>query len=412
MAIFEYKGVDGTGQAVSGTLTGPSLAAAAAALEQRGLSIEHLAPAVNVGDPIPADFGREGSPAAAVPPPQRHYVETHVVGQLIKVPLSDISFFFRQLGTMVHAGVGMVQTLETLYGQTHNMRLKSVIRDTADMVREGRPLSDGLGRYPDIFSPLMLALVRTGEKAGMLVETLRQTSEYIEREIKLRNLIRRVTLYPKLVIGASIFIIVVTNWIIKAVGGTNLIASPLTSWSTWVLLLPFIIGTWFVIKFVIPNPQMKVKWDRIMLGIPYFGVTNHQLAMAKFGRAFASLYRGGVPPRDATILSAEACGNEHLRWQIQPAAKRVEEGVGITQAFAETRAFSPIVLDMISTGENTGNLDMMLEKMAEFYEDDSETRATASGHVLGVICLVVVGIYVGYVVINFYIGHAQAATGA
>jgi len=407
MAIFEYKGVDGTGQAVSGTLTGASLAAAAAALEQRGLNIEHLAPAENLGDPIPADFGRE-TPRPTEPVPQRHYIETHVAGQLIKVPLPDQAFFFRQLGTMIHAGVGMVQTLETLYNQTHNFRLKAVVRETADFVREGRPLSAGLERYPDIFSPLTIALVKTGERAGILVETLRQASDYLEREIKLRNLIRRVTLYPKIVIGASIFIIVVANWIIGAVGGKSFIWSPLTSWSTWFLLAPFLIGLWIFFKFIIPNPEMKQRWDRFMIGLPYFGVTAHQLAMAKFGRAFAALYRGGVAPHDATLLAADACGNEHVRALIKPAAQRVRKGVGMTQAFAETRAFSPIPLDMISTGENTGNIDFMLEKMADFYEDDSETRATASGQVLGVICLIAVGIYVGYVVISFYMGRMDS----
>lgn len=408
MAIFEYKGVDASGQAVSGTLTGASLAAAAASLEERGLSIEHLAPTeAGTEEQVPREAPRINEPV-----PQRSYVETHVAGQLIQVPLADLGFFFRQLGTMLHAGVGVVQTLETLYAQTSNFRLKAVIRETADYAREGRPLSTGFERYPDIFSPLMIAMVKTGEKAGMMVDTLRQISDYIDREIRLRNLIRRVTIYPKIVIFASIFIICAANWIVGMVGGQGTIWSPLTSLSTWFCLAPALIGLWIFIKFIVPNPHMKVKWDRFMLGLPYFGTTSHQLAMAKFGRAFASLYRGGVSPHDATILSADSCGNEAIRWQVYPAAKRVEEGVGVTQAFAETRAFSPIVLDMVSTGENTGNLDTMLEKMAEFYEDDAETRATASGQVLGVVALILVGIYVLIVVINFYVKHFSGISSA
>lgn len=405
MPIFEYKGVDPSGQAVSGTLTGVSLAAAAAALEQRGLNIDHLAPAESIGDPIPASFGKSEEGTQRVPTEPRTYIETNVVGQMVKVPLADIGFFFRQLGTMVHAGVGMVQTLETLHGQTQNFRLKTVIRECAEFAREGKPISAGIERYPDIFSPLMIALVKNGEKAGMMVETLRQVSDYIDREIKLRNLIRRVTLYPKIVIFASIFIIVVANWIIDMVGGKSLITSPLTNLSTWICLAPALIGLWIFTKFVIPNPPVKLKWDRFMIGIPYFGITSHQLAMAKFGRAFASLYRGGVSPHDATILAADASGNEYIRHAIRPAANQVEQGVSITQAFTETQVFTPIVLDMVHTGETTGNLDTMLEKMAEFYEDDSETRAQASGQVLGVVCLLVVAVYIGVIVVRFYVGH-------
>lgn len=416
MPVFEYRGKDAEGQTVSGSMVGASLAAAAAELEKRNVTVEHLAPVEVIGDPVPADFkAGEGTREKGTPPPTdpRNYFQTNVTGQLFgKVPLSDLSFFFRQLATMLHAGVGMVQTLDTLSNQTQDLKLKSVIRECRDHAQEGRPLSAGIQRYPEVFTPLMISLVRTGEQAGMLVDTLRQISDYIEREIKLRNLIRRVTIYPKVVIGASIFIICVTNWIISAVGGKNQIYSPLTTWSTWVCLAPWLIGLWILIKFIIPNPAAKQNWDRFILSIPYFGMTSHQLAMAKFSRAFAALYRGGVSPPDATLLSADSCGNEHLRASIYPAAKRVKEGAGLTESFAQTGAFSPIALDMIHTGETTGNIDMMLEKLAVFYEDDSETRANASGIVLGVLCLIIVGVYVAYVVITFYAGYFSGISNA
>lgn len=413
MAVFEYKGTDESGQAISGTLSGASLAAAAAALEQRGFAIEHLAPVQGAESEAPtAEVPRGETAVPTGPVDQRNYAQTQIVGQIVKVPLADIGFFFRQLGTMLHAGVGMVQTLDTLAAQTNDFKLKAAIRESNELVREGRPLSQGLERYPDIFTPLMLSLIRTGERSGMLVDILKQVSEYIDREIKLRNLIRRVTIYPKLVIGASIFIICVTNYIIKAVGGKNIITSPLTDWSTWVCLMPWIIGLWVFFKFILPNPPVKLKWDRFIIGIPYFGTTSHQLAMAKFSRAFAALYKGGLPPYEATLLAADSCGNEHVRAQIYPSAQWVKDGMGMTQAFAQTQAFTPMVLDMVHTGETTGNMDTMLDKVAEFYEGDSETRATASGYVLGVVALIIVGVYVAFVVINFYVGYFSGITNA
>lgn len=412
MAVFEFRGRNQAGESITGTLSGASLAAAAATLEQRGLTVEHLAPVEGHVEEAAAPQAPPTGGPAGPPMADRNYVQTHVVGQIVKVPLADIGFFFRQLATMLHAGVGMVQTLDTLSKQTHDFKLKAAIRETNELVREGKPLSMGLERYPDVFTPLMLALVRTGERSGMLVDVLRQLSDYIDREIKLRQLIRRVTIYPKLVIGASIFIICVTNWIVGAIGGKGLIQSPLTNWSTWVCLAPWIIGLWVFFKFIQPNPAMKVKWDRFLIGIPYFGTTSLQLAMAKFGRAFAALYRGGLPPHDATLMAADSCGNEHVRELIYPAAERVKNGESMSTAFAQTGTFTPMVLDMIHTGETTGNMDTMLEKVAEYYEGDSETRATASGYVLGVVALVLVGIYVAYVVINFYVGYFSGITNA
>lgn len=412
MPIFEYRAVDTEGNAISGTMAGASLMAAGAELEKRGYRVDHLALAQMPGDPIPAEFGR--TETAAAPPVQegpditrqRTYVETHIVGQFIgKVPLADLMFFFRQLATMLHAGVGMVQSLETLRNQTSDATLKNIIGELAEHARQGRPLSFGMQRYPEAFSPLILSLIRVGETSGILDETLRQIATYLDREIKLRNNIRRQTAYPKMVIGASIVIILVTNMIITAVGGGGLLSSPLTNPVTWIFLAPLLAGLWLFVRLGLPNPQIKHNYDQFVQKLPYIGETVKQMAMAKFGRALAALYRGGVSLPDATQLSADACGSEYLRAKIYPAVPRLKDGYGLSQTYAETGAFSPIVLDMVHTGESTGNIDMMLDKMADFYEDESETRSNVMAHILGVVCLVGVGCYIGFIVISFYVGR-------
>jgi type II secretory pathway component PulF len=419
MPVFEYTATNADGLAVKGTVLSQSLASAAEDLAKQGYKVEQVALAAALNDPIPPGYeAKEGVrfEDRRIPEDitsQRPTVMTDVVGPLLnRIPLSQLLFFFRQLSTMLNAGVGMVQTLDTLSGQTSDPRLKGIIRELRQHALEGRPISVGLQRYPEAFTPLMLSLVRVGEESGMMDRSCAQIADYIEREIELRNLIRRVTIYPKLVIAASIIIILGANALIAALGKSGGIDSLLTRWSTWLVLGPIIVGLFLFFRVGLQNPRIKFQWDEFILAIPLFGPTVRQLCMAKFGRAFGVLYGGGVPVPRAVELAADACGNEYLRAKIHPAARGLKEGVGITESFAATGVFTPIVLDMTRTGETTGNLDFMLTKLAEFYEDEGKTRSIQFGYALGVLALLVVAIYVGYTVINFYVGHFSGISNA
>jgi len=419
MPVFEYSATNAEGKQVKGTLLSQSLVSAAEDLARQGYQVEQVSLAAGAGDPIPTDFRsmdasrveqrRKEEDITA----QRPYVMTDIVGPLVnRVPLSQLLFFFRQLSTMLNAGVGMVQTLDTLVNQTSDPRLKGIIRELREHALAGRPISTGLQRYPESFTPLMLSLIRVGEESGMMDKSCAQIAEYIDREIELRNLIRRVTIYPKLVIAAAIIIVLVTNVIIASLGKSGGIDSLLTRWSTWVVLTPIILGLFLFFRVGLQNPRIKFQYDQFILSLPLFGTTVKQLCMAKFGRAFGILYAGGVPVPRAVQLAADACGNEFLRARIHPAATGLKEGEGITHAFAATGVFTPIVLDMTNTGETTGNLDFMLQKVAEFYEEDGKTRSVQFGYALGVLALLAVGVYVGYTVITFYAGHFSGISAA
>jgi type II secretory pathway component PulF len=181
------------------------------------------------------------------------------------------------------------------------------------------------------------------------------------------------------------------------------LSSPLTNIATWFVLAPIIVGLFLFFRVGLANPRIKYNYDMVTLKIPYLGNTMRQLSMAKFGRAFGALYKGGVPIPKAIQLSADACGNEYLRARINPAAKHLMEGEGIAPTLRGTEAFSPIVLDMVSTGETTGNLDQMLTKLAEFYEGEGETRSHQTAVATGVFIGLIVAAYIGYVVITFYL---------
>lgn len=450
MPVFEYRGTNPNGQPASGTLFCASMGAAVDDLTKRGFTIEHLQVAAALGDPLatqqtspsPAiDTGRTQAWAQAPLPPAtagqavqarlepgpppaaasqqpvnpldapRSAMVTDFLGHIFAVPLPALLFFFRQLATMLNAGVGMVGSLDTLSTQTSDPRLKAAIQEFRQQALEGRPLTYGLSRYPEIFSPLMLSMVRAGEDVGRIDESLKLVARHIEEEIALRNLYRRVTFYPKLVVIASIAIILATNLILGALGKGPGLASPLTEPATWVVLLPLIVAAFFFFRVGVKQPKVRVVYDQVIQRVPGLGKTMHQFAMAKFGRAFGTLYAGGVPIQRAALLAADSCGNEYMRQLVYPAAKQIEEGGSMADAFARTGAFSPIVLDMMRTGETTGNVDMMMQKMADFYEDEANTRAIQMGHIFGVVCLICVAIYIGYIVISFWSGYAAGFGG-
>jgi type II secretory pathway component PulF len=437
MPSFEYTAVNTAGQAESGTILGMSLSDAVQQLTNKGLHVEKINAAQFVGDPLantmvvppPVETPRaeqaafQPSPPAgqqnlreAPPVEARSYVATNVVGALVgKVGLSQLMFFFRQFAAMVEAGVPMVNTLETLTKQTQDPRLKYVINEMKGHVLEGRPISAGMQRYPEIFSPLQVSLIRAGEEGGFLANASRQVAEYIEQDIRIRNQYKRALFMPKVTVIGSIVIILAANFIISlATGGAGeKIDSPLTTLAVWVVLGPILVGIFLFFRVGLANPAIKYGWDKFLLKVPYLGDTLQQFAMAKFGRAFGALYAGGVNIPKAIQLSADACGNEYLRAQIHPASRRLETGDDITQTMRDTQAFTPIVLDMMHTGETTGNLDTMLTKVSDYYEDEADVRAQQLGKIIGVVAMVVVGVYVGYVVIKFYMkavsGYGAAA---
>lgn len=423
MPVFEYKAVDQNGKSVTGTVFSSSLSSAATELSQRGLNVQHMAVASSVNDPIPQGFTpRRETPrtveaplehlAPAVPPPTaaRSAIVSEVISPLLyKVPLSQLLFFFRQLATMIGAGVPIVSSLETLSRQTRDPKLRPVVIELLGHVQAGRELSVGMQRYPDVFTPLMLSLVRTGERSGLLDKALLQMADYVEQEIVLRNVIRKATLYPKIVLFTSMFVILGANYIIhEMTGKPGTLTSPLTEPATWVFLLPMLAFLFLFFRVGVANKALKEGYDRILLMIPAIGGTVHQMAMAKFSRAFSTLYKGGVSMGEAVKLSADACGSSYLRTRIYPAARWLEEGMGITETLRRTGAFTPQVLDMTQTGETTGRIDDMLEKVADYYEDDSTQRAHQLAMILGVVCFLCVAIYVGYLVISFYSGHAAS----
>ncbi|MBL8049049.1 MAG: type II secretion system F family protein [Chthonomonas sp.] len=416
MPIFEYQATDAAGALQRGTQVGASMDAAAKELAGRGLQVTSLSltgqdldltprpPQPEASSHVMDEYvTHENTPRAETERlmERRSYWATDVVGTTVgKVALPAIAFFFRQFAVMINAGVSPTQALNTLAGQTQSPKLGRILRELSQHALEGRPMSFGMQRYPEVFSPLVLSLVRVGERSGTMVEACNLVATYTEREIAIRNLVRRVTIYPKIVIALSIVILSAASAIISSLGKKSQLSAPLMTMSTWIWLGPLLIGLFLFYRVGLANARIRYNYEGFLLAIPYIGGTVKQFAMAKFGRALGTLYAAGVPIHEAFRLSADACGNEYLRSRMMPAIRGIEGGATLHSTMLATNAFNPIVLDMVATGEQTGSLNQMLEKVAEYYEGESETRSVKMGYILGAVALLGVGVYIGYIYIQ------------
>lgn len=411
MPLFEYIATDPQGKTVRGSTRGATLAEAADGLTSRGLQVETVraigtdpsAPPKPTEDrpvelPIGKDLGYLSEP--------RSWFATSLVGPVVgKVPLTDLMFFFRQLSTMLNAGVGMVAALDSLERQTRFPKLKKVIRELREFALGGKPLSLGMERYPEVFSKLMISVVRAGEQGGFLEGSLRQLANYLEKEIELRNLIRRVTAYPKILTFFAILVVLGANTIMNMITGGSIFSSPVLTVGFWIVVIPILVGIFLFLRIGLQNRQVRYAWDLVLLCIPFIGGTVRRLAMAKFGSAFGLLYSSGVPIHMVVPLAADACGNEFIKRQVAPAQISLMEGRGVARSFEETKVFPPTVIEMVRTGEQTGSMDQMLLKVSEYYEDEGRTRSVQAGHALGVFVFLVVALWIGSMILSAYSGY-------
>jgi type II secretory pathway component PulF len=425
MALFEYEARGPNGSVERGSVIGRSQNEAVEKLSRQGLIVTGIRHAAGTaGDPprvaAPSQPATEPSMAGvaeAAPPPPGVNLDPRNSGAVLlgqvgrQVKLENLQFFFRQFAAMTKAGVNPAQSLDTLASQCADLKLRAILKEARDTVAAGYPLSSAFQRYPEVFSPLMVSMIRAGESGGFMEMQSQRMADYLQEEINLRNLIRRETFWPKLTLIMSILIILCAQGIIGMVsrsqGTTPVVGidSPLTRISPWFFIVPLAIAAFLFVRIGLRTPAVREVWDGLLLKIPYVGGVVHGFAMAKFGRAFGALYRGGVDIPEATRLAADSCGNLATRARIYTVIDKLKSGRGITESWRESGAFSPIVLDMAHTGEMTGNLDGMLNNVAEFYEDEGQTKARKMAQIYGVLLLVAVGIYVGYVVINFWANY-------
>lgn len=335
-----------------------------------------------------------------------------------RIKLNDLSIFCRQFSTMIDAGVSLVRCLAVLGEQTVNPKMKRIISDLQGEVESGQMISKAMAKYPNVFSNLFIGLIRAGEVGGVLEESLQRLSGFLEKDQELRRKVKSAMTYPVIVMTFAVLIVVglVTFVLPKFMGlfkdlGVKEFPAPTKFLMD---LSDLLVGKWyfavgFLIAFVIAYRMFsKTKIgrrtiDRLKLKMPVFGKLSHRIAMARFARTLSTLLASGVPILSALETVAGTISNDIISDAIMEARARIREGDRIGDPLQRSKLFPPMVVQMISIGEESGALDPMLAKVADFYDAEVDAAVESLTAAIEPVMIVGLGGIVGFIVIAMFL---------
>ncbi|MFN7017160.1 MAG: type II secretion system F family protein [Fimbriimonadales bacterium] len=335
-----------------------------------------------------------------------------------RVKLTDLAIFSRQFSTMLDAGVSLIRCLDVLQAQTNNARLRKILIDLSARVESGESLSRSMARHPKAFSQLIIGLIRAGEVGGVLEESLQRIAGFLEKDVELRRKIRSALTYPVIVLLAAIGIVIfLVTWLVpqfadlfKELGIKEMPAmtqflidlSALFTQRWYVVVLSVIVILIAYKLFVSTRVGRRVA-DRVKLRIPVFGPLHHKIVMARFSRTMGTLLASGVPILQAMETVAGVVGNSVVSDAVIESRSRIREGEKIADPLQRSKMFSPMVVHMISVGEESGSLDHMLNKIADFYENEVEMTIASLTAAIEPVMIVLLGFIVGFIVIAMFL---------
>ena len=391
MPVFTYKGTNKAGTAVSGERTAASKNELAATLRRENITVKKL-----------SEKGKEFN------------IPSFGGG----VDSKELAVFTRQFSVMIDAGLPLVQCLEILAGQQENKTFQKILAGVRASVEGGATLSASMKQYEKVFDPLYYNMVEAGETGGILDTILQRLSSYIEKNVKLKRAVKSAMIYPVAVMGIAVAVIVLLLWkvvpiFVELFNGLG-VDLPLPTrcviaLSNFVgsiyglMLLVFAIGGGFALKFWYGTPAGRMALDQVMLRIPIVGLVLRKIAVARFTRTLGTLISSGVPILEGLDITARTSGNAVVEKAISETRKAVEAGRSLVDPLKETEVFPGMVTQMIGVGEQTGAMDAMLQKIADFYEDEVDAAVKDLLTALEPIMIVFLGIVVGGVVISMYL---------
>src|SRR5215469_1232607 len=334
-----------------------------------------------------------------------------------KIALADLVIFTRQLATMVDAGITIVQSLQALAEQTTNKVMRDTIHDVYVRVESGESLSEALQKHPKAFAKLYVSMVGAGEKGGLLAEILGRLATYLENSNRLRKKVKTALMYPATVtvvaVGITIFLLV------------RVIPTFKDIYSSFNAKLPaptmFMIGLSEIVKkdlifilvgagalvwgwmYFIKTPKGRAFWDAKRIKLPIFGAIAHKICLARFTRTLASLVRSGVPILEVLQIVSQTVGNVLMEKAIKEAASDIERGEGISNALGKHPIFPSMIIRMMRAGEQTGNIDNMLERISNFLDEEIEAILSGLMSLIEPMMIVVLGVIIGGMVICMYL---------
>jgi type IV pilus assembly protein PilC len=391
MPVFTYKGVNRAGASVAGERSAESKTEVAALLRREQINVSKL-----------SEKGKEFN------------IPTFGTG----VDQKELAVFTRQFSVMIDAGLPLVQCLEILGGQQENKSFQKILNSVRGSVEGGSTLSNAMKQHEKVFDALYSNMVEAGETGGILDTILQRLSAYIEKNVKLKRAVRSAMIYPVSVIGIAAMVITLLLWKVVpifvtlfngldvdlplptriVIGLSNFVGS-----IYGLLLLCFFIATGVALKFWYGTPQGRMAIDRALLHAPVVGMVLRKIAVARFTRTLGTLISSGVPILEGLDITSRTSGNAVVERAIAQTRKAVEAGRSLVDPLKETDVFPGMVTQMIGVGEQTGAMDAMLSKIADFYEDEVDAAVKDMLTAIEPIMIVFLGVVVGGVVISMYL---------
>jgi type IV pilus assembly protein PilC len=393
MAAFAYSAINAQGVVSIGELQATDLEQAREQLRQRGLLAEHLDRVAEAGG-----------------------TTTTVSGK--KVTAKALQVFSRQFATLISAGVSVVAALVILEEQTEDDNLAVVIADIRAKVERGLLLSEAMGSHPKVFDTLYVAMVEAGEAAGVLDTVLDRVAIQIEKSEQIKRRVKSAMIYPTLVLcfatlvltGMLMFLVPIFVKMFKENGGQlptltqYIVSASDVIRSDWFVIFPVIGGSiWGIMRFK-QSPRGRDLWDALVLRLPMrIGSTVLKVAMARVSRTLATLIASGVDIIKAIDITAHTSGNAVVEKALLDVEERVQEGIPIAQPLLESSVFPIMISQMVKIGEETGELELMLSKVADFYEDEVDASIASLTSIIEPVMMLGVGCMVGVIVISMYL---------
>lgn len=335
-----------------------------------------------------------------------------------KVQLTDLTIFSRQFATMINAGVAMVRALHILSEQTKNPKLRKVILDIKSRVESGNSLSDSMSKHATVFDKLFVGMVRAGEAGGVLDEVLLRVAGFQESSAKLQGQIKSAMTYPIVVSVMAVGIFVAMLVFILPVFATMFaqMNAKLPEYTQFLIDMSNLVRGPVGVAIFVTGFALTVvfrRWaktdhgkhflDKHVLNLPVMGVLVQKVAVARFTRTLGTLLRSGVPLLSALEIVRDSAGNTMVSGAVEDVRQAVREGEGITRPLEKAAIFPPMVTQMISIGEETGAMDSMLEKVADFYDEEVEAAVKSLTSLLEPLMMVGIGLLVGSIVVGMYL---------
>jgi len=389
MARFEWEGVNRSGQAATGVMVGETADAVSSVLRRQKIRATRIAPA---REGFKFKFRR-------------------------KIDQQKVAIFTRQFSVMIDAGLPLVQCLEILSGQADDTSFAGMLETVRRDVEGGSTLADALRQHPRGFTELYCNMVAAGEAGGILDIILRRLSTYLEKAVALKAAVRSASIYPLIIISVAGIVVFVILWKViptfaslfaglgaqlplptrVIVAASNFVAAYFLFVFAGIILLAIAVRQYY------KTDGGEKLLDGLVLRAPVIGVIMRKIAVARFCRTLGTLVSSGVPILDGLDITAKTAGNRVVKDAVMETRTNIEAGKSIAKPLESTRVFPPMVTQMISVGEETGALDTMLSKIADFYEDEVDTAVNNLMSLLEPVMIVFLGVVIGGIVISMYL---------